>query len=191
VTDHTESLRELMDDESTASANGSADALESSTGVTEAPRWSLGSARLRVIGVAAAVVVVDQLSKSWAVDALANDHKIDVLGSLRFNLAFNKGMAFSRGQGMGPVLSLVAVVVVVVLLRRPPHRWWPVIATGGIIGGAIGNVIDRMFRGGLSFFRNGVVDFIDLQHWPIFNVADMGVTVGAAVLIIASMREQK
>jgi signal peptidase II len=191
VTDSTESLREAMNHELPKTAAEVADVGDPTRGGAPAPpiNPTVAGARLRVVAVAVGVIIADQLTKSWAVDRLSNDRIINVLGPLRFNLAFNKGMAFSRGQGAGPLLSVVAVVVVVVLLRRPPRRWWPVIATGGIIGGATGNVIDRAFRGGLSFFRNGVVDFIDLQKWPIFNVADIGVTVGAAVLIIASLRE--
>jgi signal peptidase II len=149
------------------------------------------AARLRIGAIAAVVIVLDQLSKHWAVNRLSRDRTIDLVGSLRFNLAFNKGMAFSRGQGAGPILSLVAFAVVFVLLRRPPKSWLPTLATAGVIGGALGNVIDRAFRGHEGFLRGGVVDFIDLQWWPIFNIADIGVTVGAAVLIISSLREPR
>jgi signal peptidase II len=138
--------------------------------------------------IAAFVLVLDQLTKHWAVNALADGHTIDVVGSLRFNLAFNKGMAFSQGEGWGPVIGVVALVVIVVLLvsiGETQSRWYP-LAVGMIIGGAVGNVADRLFRGD-AWLRGGVVDFIDVQWWPIFNVADIGVTVGGALLLLTSL----
>jgi signal peptidase II len=138
--------------------------------------------------IAAVVVLVDQLSKHWAVNAL-DDRNVDLVGSLRFNLAFNTGMAFSRGTGIGPVIGVVALVVVVGLLiaigRATSPLYTP--AVGLIIGGAVGNVVDRLFRSP-GWFRGGVVDFIDVQWWPIFNVADISVTVGGALLLLSTMR---
>ncbi|MFV0307944.1 MAG: signal peptidase II [Desertimonas sp.] len=142
------------------------------------------------LAIAAVVLLLDQLTKHWAVNALADGHVIDVVGSLRFNLAFNRGMAFSRGTGLGPVIGIVALIVVVVLLvsiGRATSRWYP-LAVGLIIGGALGNITDRLLRGE-GWLRGGVVDFIDVQWWPIFNVADVGVTVGGALLLLTSLRE--
>ena len=136
--------------------------------------------------VAAGVVVADQLTKQWAVNTLA-DRDIDVFWTLRFHLSFNTGMAFSRGQNWGPVIGVVALLVIVVLLlslRRQPGRLTD-ISIGLIVGGAIGNVLDRLFRSP-GWLRGGVVDFIDFQWFPIFNVADMGITVGGALLVFAS-----
>ncbi len=147
---------------------------------------SPGGARLAWAPVALVVVVIDQLSKHWAVNELT-DRDIDVFWTLRFHLSFNTGMAFSRGQNWGPLIGVVALLVVVVLLlglKRQPGRLTD-IAVGLIVGGAIGNVIDRLFRQA-GWFRGGVVDFIDFQWFPIFNVADMGVTVGGATLVLAS-----
>jgi signal peptidase II len=145
--------------------------------------------RLRgALVIAAVVVVVDQLTKTWAVRHLV-DHDDDIIGSLRLNLAHNTGMAFSRGTGLGPVIGVLALLVVVGLLvsigRESSALYTP--AVGLIVGGALGNVIDRLFRapGG---FRGGVVDFIDLQWWPIFNVADICVTVGGALLLLSTLR---
>ena len=139
--------------------------------------------------IAAVVVLVDQLTKHWAVNNL-QDRKIDVIGSLRFNLAYNTGMAFSKGTGIGPVIGIVALFVIVGLLitigRTSSPLYTP--AVGLIIGGAVGNIVDRLFRSP-GWFRGGVVDFIDVQWWPIFNVADMGVVCGAILLVILSWRE--
>jgi signal peptidase II len=140
------------------------------------------------LAIAAVVVLLDQLTKHWALNALADGHVIDLIGSLRFNLAFNRGMAFSQAEGLGPVIGVVALVVVVVLLvsvGRSTSRWYP-LAVGLIIGGALGNITDRLFRGD-GWLRGGVVDFIDVQWWPIFNVADMAVTIGGVLLLLTSV----
>ena len=132
------------------------------------------------------VVVVDQLTKAWAVDQLAG-RDIDVFWTLRLNLSYNTGMAFSAGQEWGPVIGVIAMLVVVALLlsmRRQSGRLTD-LSVGLIIGGAIGNIIDRLFRQD-GWLRGGVVDFIDFQWFPIFNVADMGITIGGALLVLAS-----
>ena len=143
-------------------------------------------ARLAWSPVALFVIVADQLTKHWAVNELV-DRDIDLFWTLRFNLSYNTGMAFSRGENLGPIIGVLALVVVVVLLlsiKRQPGRLTDV-AVGMIVGGAIGNVIDRLFRQE-AWLRGGVVDFIDFQWFPIFNIADIGVTVGGALLVLAS-----
>ena len=145
---------------------------------------------LRVpLAVAAVVVLVDQVTKQWALGALDDGRTIDVVGSLRFNLAFNTGMAFSQGSGLGPVIAIVGLIVIVVLLvsvGRATSPWYPA-AVGLVVGGAVGNLLDRLLRDE-GWFRGGVVDFIDLQWWPIFNVADMGVTVGGILLLLSTLQ---
>lgn len=136
--------------------------------------------------IAAIVVLLDQVTKAWALRAL-DDRDIEVVWTLQFNLAFNTGMAFSQGRGLGPVIGVLALVVVVVLLVRLGREGGrtATIATGLVVGGAIGNICDRLFRGD-GWLRGAVVDFIDLQWFPIFNVADMAITVGAALLLVTS-----
>lgn len=138
------------------------------------------------VAVAVAVVIVDQLTKWWAVHTL-DDRNIDVFWTLRFNLSYNTGMAFSRGQNWGPLIGVVALVIVVVLLlsvKRTSSRLNEV-TVGLIIGGAVGNIVDRLIREPY-WLRGGVVDFIDFQWFPIFNVADMAITIGGALLILTS-----
>lgn len=133
------------------------------------------------------VVVADLLTKHWALGALSGGRTIDVVWTLRFNLHFNTGIAFSQLTGFGVIVGITAVIVAIALLvwsTRQPSTFVR-LAIGLIVGGAIGNVLDRLFRGA-GWMRGAVVDFIDLQWFPIFNVADMGVSVGATLLVIGA-----
>ena len=136
------------------------------------------------------VLVADQLTKHWALLAL-QDGPTDLVGSLRFKLAFNSGTAFSVGEGRGGIISALGLVVVGALLvsvLKWPGRL-PALAGGLVAGGAIGNLVDRVFRdGGDGFLGGHVVDMIDLQWWPVFNVADIGIVGGAALLALLSFR---
>jgi signal peptidase II len=141
------------------------------------------------LAIAAVVVVVDQLTKHWALNALDDGRVIDLVGSLRFNLAFNTGMAFSQGEGIGRIVPILAISVVAALLMavgRSSSRWFSV-GVGLIVGGSLSNVIDRLFRGD-GWFDGAVVDFIDVQWWPVFNIADAAIVVGAVLLLITSLR---
>ncbi|MCU1462166.1 MAG: lspA [Acidimicrobiales bacterium] len=137
-----------------------------------------------IAGVAAATLAGDQLTKWWAVHALAH-RDIHVVGSLRLALTRNAGGAFGLGAGVIPVLALAAVaIVMVVVARSEATRRLPVaIAVGLVLGGAFGNLADRVFRspGGLS---GKVIDFIDLRWWPVFNVADTAISIGCVALVV-------
>jgi signal peptidase II len=138
----------------------------------------------------ASIVVADQLTKHWALNRLSGDRTIDLVGSLRLNLAFNKGMAFSQATGAGPVIGALGfvIVIVIVLWLRRSATGVAAVAAGMIVGGAIGNLIDRLFRGE-AWLRGAVVDFIDLQWFPIFNIADSAISIGAVLMILASFRK--
>ena len=138
------------------------------------------------------VVLLDQVTKSWAVSALTNGRVIHIIGSLQFSLGFNSGFAFSQGQGLGPVVGIFAIVAVLFLVRAVRKATSQLSAFGlcAIVAGALGNIADRIFReDGLLHGR--VVDFIDVQWWPVFNVADSSITVGACVLIAAMLMESR
>jgi signal peptidase II len=141
------------------------------------------------VAIAISVVAIDQLTKHWAVTSLGTDREIDLFWTLRFNLAFNNGMAFGQAQGFGPYIAVVATLVIVYLLISLSNEAsrMGTIGMGLLIGGAAGNLIDRLFRGDEGFLQGAVVDFIDLQWFPIFNVADMAVNVGAGLLILNSI----
>ncbi len=139
--------------------------------------------------VAAIIVLFDQMSKAWALRDLADGRIIHVIWTMQFNLTYNRGMAFSRGTGIGPIIGVIGLVVVVLLLlslRRADNALTRV-ATGLIIGGAVGNILDRLFRGS-GWMRGAVIDFIDFQWWPVFNVADMAIMIGAATMMVAMLK---
>jgi signal peptidase II len=140
--------------------------------------------------VAAAIVLIDQITKSWALRSLADEQPRHVFWSLHWTLRYNSGMAFSQGQGKGPFIALAAVVVAVALAwsLRSRSNTLGIIAVGLVIGGAIGNVADRLFRAEDGLLSGHVIDFIDFRWWPAFNVADMGVVVGAILLFLESWR---
>jgi signal peptidase II len=141
------------------------------------------------LAIAAVIVVLDQLTKHWAVNALADGAARHVVWTLQWNLTFNSGMAFSRGEGWGPIIGLLAFAVVLVLASTSARLGTRLaeVGAGLLIGGAVGNLVDRLFRGD-AWMRGAVVDFIDMQWWPIFNIADMGVTIGAVLFAIAALR---
>lgn len=135
-------------------------------------------------------VALDQLSKHWALSAL-DDDVIELVGSLRLNLTFNDGAAFSFGGGHTTLIALIGLAVVAVLLRlglRADQRL-AALGFGAITGGALGNLVDRALRAGDGFLGGRVVDFVDLQWWPVFNVADVSLWIGIGLLAIASWRE--
>lgn len=138
------------------------------------------------LAVGALVVVVDQLSKSWVLRVLADRAPIHLVGSLRLNLSFNTGVAFSVGRGRGSLavpLALLTLVILVIVGRSARTRMAGV-ALGLVVGGAVGNLADRLFR----HHGGGVIDFVDLQWWPVFNLADASICVGAALLVVVSLR---
>ncbi len=148
----------------------------------------------------AAVLLLDQLTKTWAVRKLAwpplgDGEVIELIGSLRLRYAENTGMAFSRGSGAGPWIALLAIgisVALVVFASKATSRT-QVILMGIVIGGALGNILDRAFRGNSGgedgLMSGAVVDFIDVGWWPVFNVADAAIVCGGIALVLFGLRE--
>ena len=143
---------------------------------------------LAIVAVAIVSVVVDQLTKWWAVEELSEPGRtIDLFWTLRFRLLYNRGTAFSLTEDTGPIVSLIAIVVVAVLLRSGRSQRSRLVLTGYglVVGGTIGNLLDRLFREGDGLFGGGVVDFVDPQWFPVFNVADAALTIGIGLLLVA------
>ena len=140
----------------------------------------------RLAAVVAAVLVADQATKAVVVGAIEPGERVEVLPFLDLVYVTNEGVAFGfLGDGdRGTVLLVTAAALLFVLVwfLRDPVRPWSWLAIGLLAGGAIGNLADRLFR-------DAVVDFIDLPAWPSFNVADIAITAGAAILVLAAFAE--
>ena len=142
------------------------------------------------LAVAAVIVVLDQLTKIWAVAALS-DGPVEVIGTLlQFRLTRNPGGAFSLLTGLTPVLAVLAVVMVVYIVRTTRRTSDAVMAysLGLVLGGAVGNLVDRMVRSP-GVLRGEVVDFIKVPNWPTFNVADCAITIGVILVAIRGWKQ--
>lgn len=147
-----------------------------------------------VLSIAAVAVIIDQISKGIIRQRFALYESLSVIDSFfQLTYARNAGGAFGLFNQAARawrlpfflVVSCVAVVVLLLfVLRVRPGQWWLLLALGSILGGALGNLIDRMLSG-------EVTDFLDLYwgsyHWPTFNVADSCITVGMVILLVYSL----
>ncbi len=149
----------------------------------------------RWLAIAALLVVLDQLSKFAITRALTYGSGVEIAPFFNLVLVHNKGAAFSFLASAGGwqreffiAIAAVASVWIVFLLRRHPRETLFCFALSLILGGAIGNVIDRVWLG-------AVIDFLDFHaagyHWPAFNLADSAITCGAVLLIWESLRPRK
>jgi signal peptidase II len=138
---------------------------------------------------AAVVLAADAVSKALVVAHLTPGRPVRVVGSvLRLDLTRNSGAAFSIGTGATIVFTAAAVVVAVVLVRtarRLVSSWWGA-CLGLLLGGALGNLADRLFRAP-GPLRGHVVDWIRLPHWPVFNLADSAIVVGAIAIVLLAV----
>ena len=143
------------------------------------------------LGAALVVLILDIFTKGWAMSALSDGRDIHIFWTLHFALTHNEGMAFSTGTNVGPFIGMLAIVVIAILIftMRKQSSVVSLVATGCIIGGAIGNVLDRVFRGS-GFMDGAVVDFIDFRWWPVFNVADIGIVCGAIAVAYSMIVSQ-
>jgi signal peptidase II len=136
-------------------------------------------------GVAATVVALDQVTKTLAIDHLKVGVPRHLFWTLQLNLTFNTGIAFSQATGKSTLVTIVglAVLTALVVIAGRTRGTGTAIALGLIIGGAVGNLADRIVR----HHTGGVIDFIDPRWWPVFNVADAAVTVGAVLAAVLSL----
>ncbi|WP_420835744.1 signal peptidase II [Actinomyces ruminis] len=133
---------------------------------------------------------MDQLTKAWAVAALSDGRRVHLLGDwLTLVLLRNPGAAFSFATGQTWIFALIAIAVTVVVIRvsrRLGSMWWAV-ALGLVLGGAVGNLIDRLVRAP-GVLRGHVVDFIDYGGWFVGNVADIAIVGAAVIIMVLSLR---
>ena len=155
------------------------------------PAGDDGAGRLPLLlAVAAGVLALDVATKLLAVEELSDRDPISLLGGLlTLRLVRNPGAAFGMAQGMTIVFTCVAAAVVVVILRmarRLTSTWWAV-ALGLVLGGALGNLTDRLLRSP-GPGRGHVVDFLELPRWPVFNLADSAIVLAGVVMVALSAR---
>ena len=140
-----------------------------------------------IAAIGAVIAVIDQITKNWAVDSLPLLEPQPFIGEiLQLTLLYNSGAAWGMGAEITPVvtcLQLVIVAGVIVFAVKAVRSPWYTAALGLIMGGALGNIHDRLLREP-GPFRGAVVDFLELPNWPVFNIADMAV-VGGAIMIVA------
>lgn len=140
--------------------------------------------------VALAAIGVDLLTKELALANFAVGESVDVIGEfLQFTLVFNTGAAFSMGTNFTWVFTCIASLVVIAIGYmglRVRSLWWA-LTLGLMMGGAAGNLVDRFFRDPAPF-QGAVVDFIRLPNWPVFNVADSCVVVGAFLVVALTFK---
>lgn len=136
------------------------------------------------------VWVIDFTTKAWAVSQLLDGGPVKVFGTfLQLNLTRNSGAAFGFAAGSTIFLSLLAAIVSVVINYYAPKidsNGWAV-TLGLLLGGTLGNLTDRLFREP-GFLKGHVIDWIELPHWPIFNVADSAIVIASVIAATLSMR---
>jgi signal peptidase II len=143
-----------------------------------------------VIGAALTVLVLDVVTKLIVVHVLPGHAPIRLLGGfLTLLLLRNSGAAFSIGTSMTIVFTVIAAAVIVYILRAARKlRSLPwAITLGLLLGGATGNLADRIFRSP-GLFRGDVVDWIELPHWPVFNLADSAIVCGGVLAVLLALR---
>ena len=158
----------------------------------EDPTPAAAAATIRWLGplLFAVILILDLLTKEWALETFAGQGRVRVTSFFNFVLVWNPGISFGMFQSGGDfgrwllIALALAIAVILVFWLRWEQRLWPKIAIWLILAGALGNVVDRIRFG-------AVVDFLDFHafgyHWPAFNVADSVIVVGAVILVVDSL----
>ncbi|HEU5142711.1 MAG TPA: signal peptidase II [Solirubrobacterales bacterium] len=145
-----------------------------------------GWAWRRAAALAGLVVALDQAAKAAIEANLTTGEQVEVLGPLTLTLVHNRGVAFGLASGGGAALvalTVVALVFVAALFARDPSRPGMWVAVGLLIGGALGNLADRLRA-------DAVTDYVDVLSWPPFNLADVAITAGVAILALSYLRAE-
>ena len=140
--------------------------------------------------VAWSVWIFDLATKSWAISTLSTRGNVKVLGDfLHLTFLRNSGAAFSIATDLTFFITLFSFAVIMAIAYYSPRltsRWWALVL-GLVLGGALGNVTDRIFRAP-GFMRGHVIDWIQLPQWPVFNIADSAIVVAAGIAVALSVR---
>ena len=141
-----------------------------------------------MIGIVAIVIVLDQAVKAVIVSDLTIGERVEVLPVLSIVSVRNRGIAFglldNSGEGLVIAVTLVALAILVFFFARSTAGLWGWFGVGLVVGGALGNLTDRVRDG-------SVVDYIKFDLWPAFNLADSAITVGIAVLLLGYLKRDR
>jgi signal peptidase II len=162
-----------------------------SEGPSDAPARPRGGRRIAVLfTVAALAYALDLVSKMLVVAKLEHHAPIEIVGDwLRFEAIRNAGAAFGFGEAFTIIFTVIAAAVIVVIARLARKLYslpWA-IALGLLLGGALGNLTDRIFRAP-GVFEGAVVDFIAPKHFAVFNLADSAIVCGGILIVLLSFR---
>ena len=143
----------------------------------------------RLFALALITWAVDFITKNWAIANLSTSPR-KVLGSfLQLTLLRNPGAAFSMATGFTIIFTSISIIVAIFIARyayRITSPWWAYVA-GLVLGGVLGNLTDRIFRSP-GFLYGHVIDWIELPHWPVFNLADSAIFIAAGIAILLTIR---
>lgn len=142
--------------------------------------------------ITASVLALDQLTKKWAINRLSGGRTIEILPTLELDLTYNSGFSFGTGAGHGPLVGTLVIALCGFICRRLwiETRTARAAILSAILGGALGNLIDRVLRADDVLLSGDVVDFIDVTWYAVFNVADMFVVCGCIVLVFYELRHR-
>ena len=143
----------------------------------------------RLFAIAWTIWLFDFATKTWALQSLTSEPRKVIGTLLQFTLVHNSGAAFSLATSFTFAFSLLALSVVAAVIYFAPKitsQGW-IFTVGLLLGGVLGNLTDRIFREP-SFLSGHVVDWIQIPHWPVFNIADMAISVAAVVAFALSLR---
>ena len=143
----------------------------------------------RLFSLACLVWALDFLTKNWAIENLSSSPRKLIGSFLQLTLLRNPGAAFSLATGFTIIFTSLSIAVALFITRtasRITSPWWAVVA-GLVLGGVLGNLTDRIFREP-GFLYGHVIDWIELPHWPIFNLADSAIFIAAGIAILLTFK---
>jgi signal peptidase II len=146
--------------------------------------------RIAFLAIATVVALADQITKRLALSLLEVEERVEVLGFFGWRLTFNTGGAFGVLSSFPQFFFIASLVIVAVVLFWGWRGRFSVVPLGLILGGGVGNLLDRLLRPP-GPMRGRVVDFIDLTYWPTFNLADSAIVLGVGLLILTGLGEEK
>lgn len=143
------------------------------------------------LAIGGLVVVADRLTKWWAEETLPGSPIAIIEGFLQLRFVENPGAAFGFFGDAGSLIAFIALVVIggIVVVARRVDGWPEASALGLVLGGALGNLIDRVVRGP-GLLDGEVIDFVDFSFFPAFNVADSAITIGAVLAVLLAFRRE-